>query len=144
MEDRCCPASVFALTTSFSAPLTGATVLSASSSSFLSTSVSSASTSCRRSASPAGERGDWFRAFWHSAPLAASARASRSLTHCVSVLCLASGWIAALTGLNANIPVGIIMLLIAALFTALSVCSLIMFKKVSRPAAGAPASAGKG
>lgn len=40
------------------------------------------------------------------------------------------GWIAALTGLNASIPVGIIMLLIAALFTALSVGSLIMFKKV--------------
>eukprot|EP00066_Takifugu_rubripes_P008767 XP_003975206.1 PREDICTED: secretory carrier-associated membrane protein 1-like [Takifugu rubripes] len=40
------------------------------------------------------------------------------------------GWIAALTGLNTSIPVGIIMLLIAALFTALSVCSLIMFKKV--------------
>uniref|UniRef100_A0A3Q3WHS4 Secretory carrier-associated membrane protein n=1 Tax=Mola mola TaxID=94237 RepID=A0A3Q3WHS4_MOLML len=41
-----------------------------------------------------------------------------------------SGWIAALTGLNSSIPVGIIMLLIAALFTALSVGSLIMFKKV--------------
>ncbi|XP_046871430.1 secretory carrier-associated membrane protein 1 isoform X2 [Hypomesus transpacificus] len=41
-----------------------------------------------------------------------------------------SGWIAALTGLNTSIPVGIIMLLIAALFTALSVGSLIMFKKV--------------
>ncbi|XP_014845719.1 PREDICTED: secretory carrier-associated membrane protein 1-like [Poecilia mexicana] len=40
------------------------------------------------------------------------------------------GWIAALTGLNTSIPVGIIMLLIAALFTALSVGSLIMFKKV--------------
>lgn len=40
------------------------------------------------------------------------------------------GWIAALTGLNASIPVGIIMLLIAGLFTALSVGSLIMFKKV--------------
>lgn len=44
--------------------------------------------------------------------------------------CFASGWIAALTGLNTSIPVGIIMLLIAALFTALSVGSLIMFKKV--------------
>lgn len=72
------------------------------------------------------------------------ARASRRLTHRVSVLCLASGWIAALTGLNTSIPVGIIMLLIAALFTALSVCSLIMFKKVSCPAAGAQALAGKG
>uniref|UniRef100_A0A8C6THR7 Secretory carrier-associated membrane protein n=1 Tax=Neogobius melanostomus TaxID=47308 RepID=A0A8C6THR7_9GOBI len=41
-----------------------------------------------------------------------------------------TGWIAALTGLNTSIPVGIIMLLIAALFTALSVGSLIMFKKV--------------
>uniref|UniRef100_G3NRI3 Secretory carrier-associated membrane protein n=1 Tax=Gasterosteus aculeatus aculeatus TaxID=481459 RepID=G3NRI3_GASAC len=40
------------------------------------------------------------------------------------------GWIAALTGLNTNIPVGIIMLLISALFTALSVGSLVMFKKV--------------
>uniref|UniRef100_A0A3P9JDE7 Secretory carrier-associated membrane protein n=1 Tax=Oryzias latipes TaxID=8090 RepID=A0A3P9JDE7_ORYLA len=40
------------------------------------------------------------------------------------------GWIAALTGLNTSIPVGIIMLLIAALFTALAVGSLIMFKKV--------------
>uniref|UniRef100_A0A3B5APR9 Secretory carrier-associated membrane protein n=1 Tax=Stegastes partitus TaxID=144197 RepID=A0A3B5APR9_9TELE len=41
-----------------------------------------------------------------------------------------SGWIAALTGLNTSVPVGIIMLLIAALFTTLSVGSLIMFKKV--------------
>lgn len=40
------------------------------------------------------------------------------------------GWIAALTGLNINIPVGIIMVLISALFTALSVGSLIMFKRV--------------
>lgn len=52
------------------------------------------------------------------------------LTH--SLVCFScSGWIAALTGLNANIPVGIIMLLISALFTALSVGSLIMFKKVT-------------
>ncbi|KAG8010523.1 Secretory carrier-associated membrane protein 1, partial [Nibea albiflora] len=36
----------------------------------------------------------------------------------------------ALTGLNKSIPVGIIMILIAALFTALAVMSLIMFKKV--------------
>ncbi|XP_029921338.1 secretory carrier-associated membrane protein 1 [Myripristis murdjan] len=42
----------------------------------------------------------------------------------------ASGWISALTGLNHNIPVGIIMILIAALFTSLAVLSLIMFKKV--------------
>ncbi|KAE8285343.1 Secretory carrier-associated membrane protein 1 [Larimichthys crocea] len=42
----------------------------------------------------------------------------------------ASGWISALTGLNRSIPVGIIMILIAALFTALAVMSLIMFKKV--------------
>ncbi|XP_026052707.1 secretory carrier-associated membrane protein 1-like [Carassius auratus] len=42
----------------------------------------------------------------------------------------ASGWISALTGLNTSIPVGIIMILIAALFTALAVISLIMFKKV--------------
>uniref|UniRef100_A0A4W5MGP6 Secretory carrier-associated membrane protein n=1 Tax=Hucho hucho TaxID=62062 RepID=A0A4W5MGP6_9TELE len=42
----------------------------------------------------------------------------------------ASGWISALTGLNKSIPVGIIMILIAALFTALAAMSLIMFKKV--------------
>lgn len=53
---------------------------------------------------------------------------SLTLSSCV----FASGWIAALTGLNTSIPVGIIMLLIAALFTALSVGSLIMFKKVSQ------------
>lgn len=41
-----------------------------------------------------------------------------------------SGWISALTGLNESIPVGIIMILIAALFTSLAVMSLIMFKKV--------------
>ncbi|XP_066501667.1 secretory carrier-associated membrane protein 1 [Hoplias malabaricus] len=41
-----------------------------------------------------------------------------------------SGWISALTGLNKSIPVGIIMILIAALFTASAVISLIMFKKV--------------
>ncbi|XP_044029007.1 secretory carrier-associated membrane protein 1-like isoform X3 [Siniperca chuatsi] len=41
-----------------------------------------------------------------------------------------SGWISALTGLNRSIPVGIIMILIAALFTSLAVMSLIMFKKV--------------
>lgn len=50
----------------------------------------------------------------------------------LSLFCFASGWIAALTGLNTSIPVGIIMLLIAALFTALSVGSLIMFKKVTQ------------
>uniref|UniRef100_A0A671Q0B1 Secretory carrier-associated membrane protein n=1 Tax=Sinocyclocheilus anshuiensis TaxID=1608454 RepID=A0A671Q0B1_9TELE len=43
---------------------------------------------------------------------------------------LAIGWISALTGLNTSIPVGIIMILIAALFTASAVISLIMFKKV--------------
>ncbi|XP_010794498.1 secretory carrier-associated membrane protein 1 [Notothenia coriiceps] len=42
----------------------------------------------------------------------------------------ASGWISALTGLNHSVPVGIIMILIAALFTSLAVMSLIMFKKV--------------
>lgn len=41
-----------------------------------------------------------------------------------------SGWISALIGLNASIPVGIIMILVAALFTTLAVMSLIMFKKV--------------
>uniref|UniRef100_A0A8C9VBD4 Secretory carrier-associated membrane protein n=1 Tax=Scleropages formosus TaxID=113540 RepID=A0A8C9VBD4_SCLFO len=41
-----------------------------------------------------------------------------------------SGWISALTGLNKSIPVGIMMILIAALFTASAVISLIMFKKV--------------
>ncbi|XP_017296126.1 secretory carrier-associated membrane protein 1 [Kryptolebias marmoratus] len=42
----------------------------------------------------------------------------------------ASGWISALTALNRSIPVGILMILIAALFTSLAVLSLIMFKKV--------------
>ncbi|KAJ8261261.1 hypothetical protein COCON_G00169840 [Conger conger] len=42
----------------------------------------------------------------------------------------ACGWITALTGLNKSIPVGIMMILIAALFTASAVISLIMFKKV--------------
>ena len=41
-----------------------------------------------------------------------------------------SGWISALTCLNTSIAVGIIMILIAGLFTALAVMSLIMFKKV--------------
>ncbi|KAM8960016.1 secretory carrier-associated membrane protein 1 isoform 2-T2 [Pelodytes ibericus] len=40
------------------------------------------------------------------------------------------GWISALTGLNESIPVGIIMVIIAALFTASAVISLVMFKKV--------------
>lgn len=47
-------------------------------------------------------------------------------------VCVCSGWISALTGLNKSIPVGIIMILIAALFTASAVISLIMFKKVKR------------
>ncbi|KAF3701775.1 Secretory carrier-associated membrane protein 1 [Channa argus] len=42
----------------------------------------------------------------------------------------ASGWISALTALNRSIPVGIIMILIAALFTSLAAMSLIMFKRV--------------
>lgn len=42
----------------------------------------------------------------------------------------ASGWISALTCLNKSIIVGIIMILIAALFTSLAVMSLVMFKKV--------------
>ncbi|XP_072228110.1 secretory carrier-associated membrane protein 1-like [Leuresthes tenuis] len=42
----------------------------------------------------------------------------------------ASGWISALIALNKSIPVGIMMILIAALFTSLAVLSLIMFKKV--------------
>ncbi|XP_076020066.1 secretory carrier-associated membrane protein 1-like [Genypterus blacodes] len=42
----------------------------------------------------------------------------------------ASGWISALTCMNRSIAVGIIMILVAALFTSLSVMSLIMFKKV--------------
>lgn len=41
-----------------------------------------------------------------------------------------SGWISALTCLNTNIPVGIIMILIAALFTSLAFMSFIMFNKV--------------
>ncbi|NP_001017190.1 secretory carrier-associated membrane protein 1 [Xenopus tropicalis] len=40
------------------------------------------------------------------------------------------GWISALTGLNQSIPVGIMMIIIAALFTASAVISLVMFKKV--------------
>ncbi|XP_063309664.1 secretory carrier-associated membrane protein 1 isoform X1 [Pelobates fuscus] len=40
------------------------------------------------------------------------------------------GWISALTGLNKNIPIGIMMIIIAALFTASAVISLVMFKKV--------------
>ncbi|XP_030921440.1 secretory carrier-associated membrane protein 1-like isoform X2 [Geospiza fortis] len=42
-----------------------------------------------------------------------------------------SGWISSLTSLNKSIPVGIMMTIIAALFTASAVISLIMFKKVS-------------
>ncbi|XP_054434491.1 secretory carrier-associated membrane protein 1 isoform X2 [Pteronotus mesoamericanus] len=41
-----------------------------------------------------------------------------------------SGWISSLTGLNRSIPVGIMMIFIAALFTASAVISLVMFKKV--------------
>uniref|UniRef100_A0A8C9FRA3 Secretory carrier-associated membrane protein n=1 Tax=Pavo cristatus TaxID=9049 RepID=A0A8C9FRA3_PAVCR len=41
-----------------------------------------------------------------------------------------SGWISSLTGLNKSIPVGIMMIIIAALFTASAVISLVMFKKV--------------
>uniref|UniRef100_A0A8D1RAJ7 Secretory carrier-associated membrane protein n=1 Tax=Sus scrofa TaxID=9823 RepID=A0A8D1RAJ7_PIG len=41
-----------------------------------------------------------------------------------------SGWISSLTGLNQSIPVGIMMIIIAALFTASAVISLVMFKKV--------------
>ncbi|XP_018412774.1 PREDICTED: secretory carrier-associated membrane protein 1 isoform X3 [Nanorana parkeri] len=40
------------------------------------------------------------------------------------------GWISALTALNMNIPVGIMMIIISALFTASAVISLAMFKKV--------------
>uniref|UniRef100_A0A803SLP7 Secretory carrier-associated membrane protein n=1 Tax=Anolis carolinensis TaxID=28377 RepID=A0A803SLP7_ANOCA len=40
------------------------------------------------------------------------------------------GWISSLTGLNLSIPVGIMMIIIAALFTASAVISLVMFKKV--------------
>nr|XP_057920075.1 secretory carrier-associated membrane protein 1-like isoform X3 [Doryrhamphus excisus] len=42
----------------------------------------------------------------------------------------ASGWISALSVLNRNVVVGVLMILIAALFTSLVVMSLIMFKKV--------------
>ncbi|XP_068608814.1 secretory carrier-associated membrane protein 1-like [Brachionichthys hirsutus] len=41
-----------------------------------------------------------------------------------------SGWVSALIALNRSIPVGILMILIAALFTSLAVMSLVMFKKV--------------
>ncbi|XP_005992694.1 secretory carrier-associated membrane protein 1 isoform X2 [Latimeria chalumnae] len=40
------------------------------------------------------------------------------------------GWISALTGLNKSIPVGIMMIIIAALFTVSATISIIMFKKV--------------
>ncbi|KAM4754255.1 secretory carrier-associated membrane protein 1-like isoform 2-T2 [Cyanocitta cristata] len=40
------------------------------------------------------------------------------------------GWISSLTSLNKSIPVGIMMTIIAALFTASAVISLVMFKKV--------------
>ncbi|XP_078531341.1 secretory carrier-associated membrane protein 1 [Lissotriton helveticus] len=40
------------------------------------------------------------------------------------------GWISALTGLNKSITVGVMMLIIAALFTVSAVMSLVMFKKV--------------
>lgn len=41
-----------------------------------------------------------------------------------------SGWISALTCLNTSIIVGILMILIAALFTSLAIMSLVMFKRV--------------
>ncbi|XP_077398768.1 secretory carrier-associated membrane protein 1-like isoform X2 [Vanacampus margaritifer] len=42
----------------------------------------------------------------------------------------ACGWISALMCLNANVAAGVLMILVAALFTALAVMSLVMFKKV--------------
>ncbi|XP_061554095.1 secretory carrier-associated membrane protein 1-like isoform X2 [Phycodurus eques] len=42
----------------------------------------------------------------------------------------ACGWLSALTCLNANVAVGVLTILVAALFTALVVMSLVMFKKV--------------
>ncbi|KAJ3605160.1 hypothetical protein NHX12_027210, partial [Muraenolepis orangiensis] len=42
----------------------------------------------------------------------------------------ASGWISALTCLNTSVAVGVLMILIAGLFTSLAVMSLVMFKKV--------------
>uniref|UniRef100_H3D7H9 Secretory carrier-associated membrane protein n=1 Tax=Tetraodon nigroviridis TaxID=99883 RepID=H3D7H9_TETNG len=41
-----------------------------------------------------------------------------------------SGWISALTGLNKSVPVGVIMIIVAVLFTSLATISLIMFKKI--------------
>ncbi|TWW66295.1 secretory carrier-associated membrane protein 1-like isoform X1 [Takifugu flavidus] len=41
-----------------------------------------------------------------------------------------SGWISALTCLNKNVPVGVIMIIVAVLFTSLATMSLIMFKKI--------------
>ena len=52
-------------------------------------------------------------------------------TFSLNVCVVLSGWISALTGLNKSIPVGIIMILIAGLFTSLAAMSLIMFKKVN-------------
>ncbi|XP_051497572.1 uncharacterized protein LOC127395144 [Apus apus] len=45
---------------------------------------------------------------------------------------LSAGWISSLTGLDESIPVGIMMISIAALFTASAVISLVMFKKSRR------------
>uniref|UniRef100_A0A3Q2XVF9 Secretory carrier-associated membrane protein n=1 Tax=Hippocampus comes TaxID=109280 RepID=A0A3Q2XVF9_HIPCM len=42
----------------------------------------------------------------------------------------ACGWISALTCLNTSVAAGVLMILVAALFTALAVMSLVMFKKV--------------
>ena len=115
----------------FSIPTTGVTARSASLSSSSSTSVSLEFTSCKLSASPAGEHGQYVVGGFYT--FCISVECVLKLFYICVLLCFSfpSGWITALTGLNTSVPVGIIMLLIAALFTALSVGSLIMFKKVN-------------
>lgn len=117
------------LTTLFSISTTGVTVHSASLSSSSSISVSLEFTFYKLLASLAGEHGDYFE---HALNLCLCECALKFIHISFVLFCFTSGWIAALTGLNTSIPVGIIMLLIAALFTALSVGSLIMFKKVTQ------------
>lgn len=116
------------LTTLFSVSTTGVTVHSASLSSSSSISVSLGFTFYKLLASLAGEHGEDF-----TDSLPTTSARSEVQSHCRCFVFFPSGWIASLTGLNKSIPVGIIMLLIAALFTALSVGSLIMFKKVTQP-----------
>lgn len=121
------------LTSLFSFSTTGVTAHFASLSSSSSISASLEFTFYKLLASLAGEHGK------HGAMLCfyifcylCEREGALTFMLCFLFCFFTSGWIAALTGLNTSIPVGIIMLLIAALFTALSVGSLIMFKKVTQ------------